>query len=120
MVHCSSCGREVTDETQVCSSCGGTIIDASAVDHEETKSDNNSKYNSIGGWLILVVLGRIFGVLTLPITIWSYSNLLFDCDSEIKLYIQIYLVYAVLVLLLDILLLVFILKGKCIQLCYTV
>lgn len=105
MRYCTNCGKESPEGSAICSDCGSSISENTVTKHEIEVSVEGtvSKYNKIRGALILVLLGRVYGILAFPIAIYGYFEMINKAYYDnIKIAINIDFSYYALVFIFDI------------------
>ena len=79
--YCSKCGNELLEDEEVCNSCGNSIHENVLINQKVTEKPKEiGSYDTIGGLLVLVVLGKIADIIQAPHRIWTYINILWKAE----------------------------------------
>ena len=105
MGYCSNCDKESPESSDICSDCGSIISENTVAEHktEINVEEAVSEYKKIRGALILVLLGRVYGILAFPIACYGYFKTINEVFYDsIKIAINIDFAYYVLVFIFNV------------------
>lgn len=112
---CIKCGNKVDNDVSTCESCNASLFRPIIIEKQEDEQEkqNLSQYNTIGGWLIFIGIGRALAPLFTILSILSYNPLAFySYTTVIKSYINFKILSQIVFLMLDIVLINLFLKRK--------